>query len=496
MAGWPSLGRVDDRRLAQELRAGDANALAQIYDVYAPRLFDYCHALLRDENLAAYALHDSLIAALVHIDKLREPERFRSWLYTLVRNECLRLLRDPETPPERHPATEEADDTFLDADERRRRLETRRLVQSALAGLPGRHREAVDLAVRHELSAEELTGVLGVSAQQAIELVAESRDELEDALAAAVIARTGRDDCPSVAALVDEHEWPLPPEVSRKLVRHTASCPTCRERRTRKVSTNRFLQVLPVAALPSGLREAVLSLAAAPDRHETRMHLAQRAEPFDAWGWPANAERVRTAPEDARKGVPPLWPAVGAAACVLLVAGAIFLVTGGSSSRHPSGDARRPAAAGTAGPSDSPSAEDIPDSPGPSPTSTTPTPTPTRTSRTPTPTPSRRKATPRPTRSRTPTANPTPGTLVVASTGTGDSRTVKLTARGGTVRWSASRGQYVNLTGPTSGRLAAGQSAVLSVTADTIAACAALPPVAKSGVSFSPTGAVSLTWTC
>ncbi|WP_460339304.1 RNA polymerase sigma factor [Actinoallomurus acanthiterrae] len=484
--------------MAQELRAGDATALAQIYDVYAPRLFDYCHALLRDENLAAYALHDSLIAALVHIDKLREPERFRSWLYALVRNECLRLLRDPETPPERHAAAEEADDTFLDADERRRRLETRRLVQSALAGLPGRHREAVDLAVRHELSAEELTGVLGVSAQQAIELVAESRDELEDALAAAVIARTGRGDCPSVAALADEHEWPLPPEVSRKLVRHTASCPTCRERRTRKVSTNRFLQVLPVAALPSGLRDAVLSLAAAPDRHETRTHLAQRAEPFDAWGWPANAERVRPAHEDERRGVPPLWPAVGAAACVLLVAGAIFLVTGGSSSRHSSGDPRRPAAAGTAGPSDSPSADGSPDSPDPTSTSTTPTPTPTRTSRTPTPAPSRTRprATPRPTRSRPPTTTPTPGTLVVASTGVGDSRTVTLTARGGTVRWSASRGQYVTVAGPTGGRLAAGQSAVLSVTADTASACAASPPVEKSGVSFSPNGAVTLSWTC
>ncbi|GAA4632416.1 hypothetical protein GCM10023196_065780 [Actinoallomurus vinaceus] len=499
MAGWPSLGRVDDRRFAQELRAGDATALAQIYDVYAPRLFDYCHALLRDEDLAANALHDSLIAALTHIEKLREPERFRSWLYALVRNECLRLLRDPETPEERHPAAEEADDTFLDVEERRQRLETRRLVQSALAGLPGRHREAVDLAVRHELSAEELTGVLGISAQQAIDLVAESRDELEDAIAAAIIARTGRGDCPSVAALVDEHEWPLPPEVSQKLIRHIASCPTCRDRRNRKVSTNRLLQVLPVAALPSGLREAVLSLAAARDRHEARTHIAHRAEPFDAWGWPANVERVRPAREDTRKGVPPLWPTVGAAACVLLVAGAIFLVAGGSSSRHPSGDARRPVAAGTdAVPSDSPSAEDSPDSPEPTPTPTTPTPTPTRTSRTPTPKPSttRPKATPRPTRSRRPTTKPTPGTLAVESTGTGDSRTVRLTARGGTVRWTASSGSYVNITGLLRGTLAAGQSAVLTVTADTASACAATPPVEKSGVSFSPNGAVALSWTC
>jgi RNA polymerase sigma factor (sigma-70 family) len=482
--------------LAQELRAGDANALAQIYDIYAPRLFDYCHALLRDEDLAAEALRDSLIAALAHIDKLREPERFRSWLYTLVRNECLRRLRDPQTPEDRHPAAEETDDAFLDSDERERRLETRRFVHSALAGLPGRHREAVDLAVRHELSAEELAGVLGVSSQEALELMAESRDELDNALAAAIIARTGRGDCPSVAALADEHDWPLPPEVSRKLIRHIASCPTCRDRRKRKVSTNRLLQVMPVAALPAGLREAVLSLATAPDLPEARAHIAQRAEPFDAWGWPTSLDDAKPARDDARRGVPRLWPAVGAAACVLLVAGAIFLVMGGSSAQHPSGD-RRPAAAGTgAVPSDSPSDQPS-DSPEPTATSTSPTPTPRRTSKTPTPTTSRPRATPRPTRTKKRTSpTPVPGSLHVIATGSGATKNITLAAKGGSVSWRAIPGPYVTIAPHSSGKLTAGQSVTLTATADTTTACAKLTPVEQSSVSFSPNGAVTLSWTC
>ncbi|GAA0372912.1 sigma-70 family RNA polymerase sigma factor [Actinoallomurus spadix] len=504
MAGWPSLGRVDDRRFAQELRAGDATALAQIYDVYAPRLFDYCHALLRDEDLAAEALRDSLIAALAHVGGLREPERFRSWLYTLVRNECLRRLRDPRTPGERYPAAEEADDAFLDAEERGRRLETRRLVHSALAGLPGRHREAVDLAVRHELAAEDLAGVLGISSQEALELVAESRDELDNALAAAIIARTGRGDCPSVAALVDEHEWPLPPEVSRKLIRHIASCPACRDRRQRKVSTNRLLQMMPVAALPARLRGAILSAATDPDLAEARARIARRAEPFDAWGRPTSLDRVRPAHDDDRGGVPRLWPVVGAAACVLLVAGAVFLVTGGSSAQHPSGGARRPVAAGTgASPSDSPSAGDPADSgsPDPTPSSTTPTPTPTRTSRTPTPTPTptatTRRPAPRPTHTRKRRSpRPVPGTLVVSAEGPGDAKTITLTARNGVVHWAASPGPYVTVGGPTSGTLAPGRSVTLTATADEVTACTQTTPVERSGVTFTPGGAVALSWTC
>ncbi|MCO5998959.1 sigma-70 family RNA polymerase sigma factor [Actinoallomurus rhizosphaericola] len=487
--------------MAQELRAGDATALAQIYDIYAPRLFDYCHALLRDENLAAEALRDSLIVALAHIDGLREPERFRSWLYALVRNECVRRLRDPQTPEERHPAAEEADDAFLDAEERNRRLETRKLVHSALAGLPGRHREAVDLAVRHELAAEELAGVLGISSQEALELVAESRDELDNALAAAIIARTGRGDCPSVAALVDEHEWPLPPEVSRKLVRHITSCPTCRDRRKRKVSTNRLMQVMPVAALPVELRGVVLA-SAAPDLSEARARVARRAEPFDAWGWPTSLDHVRPARDDDRRGVPRLWPAVCAAACVLLVAGAVFLVTGGSSAQHPSGGARRPVAAGTgASPSDSPPADDTGDSgsPDPTPSETTPTPTPTRTSRTPTPTPTATTRRPAPTpthtrRRRSP--RPVPGTLVVAAEGSGDAKTVTLTARNGVVHWTASAGPYARIDGPTGGKLPPGRSVTLGVTADKATACAQETPVEQASVSFTPSGAVALSWTC
>ncbi len=496
MAGWPSLDRVDDYRLAQELRAGDTTALTQIYDVYAPRLFDYCHALLRDQTLAADAVHDSLIAALEHIGKLREPERFRSWLYAIARNLSLRILRDPELPEERRPAPEETDDAFVDAEERLRRDETRRLVFSAMAGLAGRHREAVDLSIRHELSAEEIAGVLGVPSQRAVELVTEARDELDNALAASIIARTGRADCPSVAALADRHEWPLPTDICRKLIRHIDSCPVCRERRKRKVSTNRLMQVMPVAAVPADLRMAVLSLASAPDRNEDRYLIAQRAEPFDVWGWPMNADRVRTA--EARRGTPKLLPALGAAAAVLLVATGVVLLTGGSFGGKPAGDPSRPAVAAPSVPSVDPSASDSPDSPEPSPS--TPTPTPTPTTHTPTPTPThtttrpRPKPTPTPTRTKK-TPKPVIGTLEISDgcstiPADDDSCSITIVAVGGAVHWNAIADGVTVV--PSSGTLAAGQPS--TVTATRPAAC---PQDVNGTVTFSPGGKqVNVSWVC
>jgi RNA polymerase sigma factor (sigma-70 family) len=278
--------------LAEALRRGDAGALTEVYDAYAPQLYEYSHGLLRDQAEAAGALRDSLIAAQEHVGKLREPERFRSWLYAIVRSACLRRRDDPERPTTRQEAPE-LEEPALSEQDRAKLEEQRLLAHSALAGLTGKQREAIDLSVRHELDAEDIAGIFAITTPQANKLLGDARADLTKSLAAAIIARTGHDDCPSVAALVDG--WPLSPEVCRKLVRHIEACPTCGERRSRRVSMNRLLQVLPVAAIPADLRLDIITVATAPDRNETRMTIARLAEPFDSRGWPTPPEQVRPA---------------------------------------------------------------------------------------------------------------------------------------------------------------------------------------------------------
>jgi RNA polymerase sigma factor (sigma-70 family) len=490
VAGWSSLGSVEDRRLAQSLLDGVPGTLAEIYDFYAPRLFDYCHALLRDQDQAADVLHDSVIAAQEHIAKLREPERFRSWLYAIVRGECLRTLTDPERPGVRQEAPEESDDAFLDAAERQRREETRQLVHSALAGLSSREREALDLATRHDLSVEELSGVLGTSAQEATQLVRRARDGLDGILSAALIARLS--DCPSVSALVEGQGWPPPPEASRRLVRHIESCPTCGEHRRRRVSTTRLMRVLPVAAIPSELRMAVLSLADAPERHERRTLIAQRAEPFDVWGWPTGPADAR-ARDQKRRGGPRLLPAIGAAAAVILLVGGVFLLARGPSSSAPRHVTPSPA---LAAPSDPLSGGPSPSESAVSPTPTTSSPSPTHTTHHPSPTPVRTHPDPKPSRtvSRTPTPTPA-GTLTVTDCTMRLEKSecsFKITARDGQVTWTVTGTDGVDAVTPDHGVLAKGRSA--TVVASRTDTC---KDGSGSGtVSFSPAGTATITWHC
>lgn len=497
MARWPNLDRFDDRRLALALSAGEVDAMAQVYDGYADRLFDYCHALLRDQRAAGGALHDALVVAQLHIGRLPEPERFRGWLYAVVRNECLRRLYDPARPAERMEAPE-VEDPFLDFDERARREEARQLVHSALSGLNGRQREAVDLEMRHELDVEELAGVLGMSPQQADELAGQARSSLDDALAAAIIARSGRGECPSVAALVDTWEWPLTPAVCRKLVRHIETCPVCGERRKRKVTTGRLLQALPVAALPPDLRHQLLVTATAPDMEAARIELAQRAEPFTEWGWPVSLDRnLRPSSGRGRQGVSRLWPAIAAAACVLFVVGAVFFYLPRSSDK-PSGT---PAEGAIAGTEDSSSASVSPSddlSPSESPTlSETPTSTPP-TTRTPTRTPRPTSARPTTRRPTTKPPSPKPVTVTVAGCDAGNAQVcvVSIAAKGGTVNWSAAGSNFVSPS-RTSGTLRDGQSDSVTVTIDRGSACNRPGPDVESGaVVFTPGGSAPVTWTC
>ncbi|KAB2347274.1 RNA polymerase sigma factor [Actinomadura rudentiformis] len=493
MSAWPKLDRQDDQRLALSLAAGESDALAYIVDRYSARLYDYCHALLRDQETAAGALHDAFIAAYAHIGHLREPERFRSWLYALIRNECLRRLQDPERPTERVEAPE-VEDVFLDADERAMRLEARQLVHSALSGLRGREREALDLLLRHDLDAAEIGGVLGVNAQEATDLVAEARRRLDDALAAALVARDGRDECPSVAALVYDGGWPLTPAVSRKLIRHIETCPTCTSRRDRNISTGRLLQDLPVALMPADLRSHILQTAFVPALRDDLAMIAQRAEPFDTWGWPVPVEQPSPRETQKRRSKPPgLLPAVAAATVVLLiVAGAFMWLPGGGSDR-----------AGANAPESTTSAPDPSESPSESPEPTesedptespTPTPTPTPTTSTPTPSPT---PTPTPTRSRKPKPpSKSPerrGTLSVGGCAikVGESSCpISVRAVGGEVFWSVT-GTSGGVSASGRGQLGRGGSS--SVTASRPSDCT---EPGSGTVRFSPSGSATVTWDC
>ena len=82
-----------DAELVAGVLAGDREAFAAVYDRYGDRLFDFAHSMLRQREDAEDAVADSFVLVAERLGQLRDPERLRPWLYTIVRSECLRRLK-------------------------------------------------------------------------------------------------------------------------------------------------------------------------------------------------------------------------------------------------------------------------------------------------------------------------------------------------------------------------------------------------------------------
>lgn len=492
MAGWPSIDRADEQRLAQAFQAGDVSALAPIYDVYAPRLFDYCHVLLRDEETAAQALQDALIVVSERIASLPDPRLFRSWLYAVTRAECQRRRAHAEVPAERQKAAQA--DGLIEIDE-----STRRLVHEALLILSGQQREVLDLVLRHELDPHELAEVLFLTPQEASALTQQARGDLDDAFAAVVVAATGRDDCPSVDTLAGPPGAPLGADTCRTLARHIAGCPICGLRANGKVATARLLHAMPVAAVPADLRARALTAATAPQYAELRATIVMRADPPETSASepdPASDQTTATIPTASHRDAEPgRGSRAGIALCgavfgaALLLGGIFVLLPGTDGGRHNTGSqaiAAIPNDPTSADPSRSANAGPTKASP-----SRTPTPTPTpKASKTPKPKHGAKppQAPPAP----APPQPPAPGSLSVSGCRMSGSYScnISITAVGGPVNWSVTRASDP-LEASGSGSLSSGAST--SVTVRRQGFCLGS---GNGSVSFSPNGSARITWFC
>ena len=86
---------MQDRELVAAIAAGDPDGLAEAYDRYAAPLYTYCRFMLPDPDpmgSVAQAVQDTFIIAAAKLPELNDPDRLRSWLHAVVRNECLRRL--------------------------------------------------------------------------------------------------------------------------------------------------------------------------------------------------------------------------------------------------------------------------------------------------------------------------------------------------------------------------------------------------------------------
>lgn len=274
-------GSPSDGALATAVAAGDVSALAAVYDRYAPRLLGFCRSMLRDPAAAEDCLQDVFVIAATRLGSLREPDLLRSWLFSVARHECLgridkrkrEVLVDEVADRPSHDPDPSAS-AALDA-------ELAQLLRDAGAGLSDRDRLLLELADRQQLAGEEFAAAVGVPRATAYTLLARARATAKKSIGALLVARTGRDRCAELDALLSGWDGTLTALRRKQLARHIEKCATCDDQRSRVASGAALLggEGEAFAARLVSLRTRILDAAAAAMRAEAAL------TPW-AGGWP------------------------------------------------------------------------------------------------------------------------------------------------------------------------------------------------------------------
>jgi RNA polymerase sigma factor (sigma-70 family) len=283
-----------DREIVAAIVAGDPAGLEAAYDSYAASLHAYCRSLLAEPADAADAVQDTFVIAAAKLGGLRDPDRLRSWLYAVARNECYRRLRGQA----RLAALDEAgdvSDTAADASSGTGRAELKELVTAALAGLNPGDRDVIELNLRHEVEGPDLADALGVPLNQAHALASRARGQLERSLGALLVARTGREACAELDAILAGWDGTFTILLRKRVSRHIENCEVCGERKRRTLSPAALFSVLPLVGLPPGLRHQVMRLVSdsSPEAIRYRAHVVVQAGRFGPAGFPVQHSPAR-----------------------------------------------------------------------------------------------------------------------------------------------------------------------------------------------------------
>ena len=153
-----------------------------------------------------------------------------------------------------------------------------------LAELKPSEREVIELQFRHGLDDADLTVALGVSWSRAHAWAVRSRSSLDKALRVLLAARTGREICADLDAMLPDRDEPLTEATSNRVAEHIQRCGTCAIRQPGPLRPTVLSDLLPLAPFPSELKDQVLRACSEGPTH--RCQVAGR--PRSTWvaRWP------------------------------------------------------------------------------------------------------------------------------------------------------------------------------------------------------------------
>lgn len=186
----PVQHHADEFKLIERCQTGDRDAFEELFYLYREDVFRFSYLVVRDATLAQDVVQEAFLKVFKSIGKFQFRSSFKSWLYRVVVNEAITLLRrrkikedlDPTPDISLGPAARNASHAWQ-PEEAALESEERHLLRWAIGQLDPVHRSVVVLKYFHEFSDTEIAAVIGCPAGTVKSRLHRARELLRHAMA-------------------------------------------------------------------------------------------------------------------------------------------------------------------------------------------------------------------------------------------------------------------------------------------------------------------------
>lgn len=172
---------IADSQIVRRCQAGDPGAFGILYEAYRAPAYLLALQLTGNKEDALDACQTAFTKAFKAMGGFDAEREFRPWLFTIVRNFCVDLLRkrrpDRSLTPE-HDVPDPAPGPLALAEA----TDTQRRTARALEELSPAHREIILMKDFHDLSYKEIAEVLDIPIGTVMSRLSSARNKLREAL--------------------------------------------------------------------------------------------------------------------------------------------------------------------------------------------------------------------------------------------------------------------------------------------------------------------------
>ena len=152
------VGTEDENALIVRCLAGESSAFQPLVERYYGTLFRVASRMLHDREEARDATQTAFMKAYQSLGSLDRERRFFSWIYRILVNDCLNVLRARRSMV----PLEAASDRAAPASDDIGAGETRQLIRAALLKLPAEQREVILLRHFGDMSYAQIAAALTI----------------------------------------------------------------------------------------------------------------------------------------------------------------------------------------------------------------------------------------------------------------------------------------------------------------------------------------------